>query len=46
MESQQVQGKVSAFKNMDVVAPKKSDPSRPEFEYPKIIKGNLGPIKL
>ena len=39
VESQQLQGQVPTFKNLDVVAPQKSTSSQPEFEYPKFIMG-------
>ena len=38
---QQLQEQVPTFKNLDVAAPQKSDPGWPEFEYPKMLKGNL-----
>jgi hypothetical protein len=37
METQQLQGQVPTFKNLDVRALQKSDPSQTEFEYPKIL---------
>ena len=46
MESQQVQGQVPTLKNLDVAAPQKSDLSQSKFEFPKIIKGNLGTSKF
>ena len=46
MESQQLQERVPTFKNLDVAALQKSDPSQLKFKYPKIIKGNLGPSKF
>ena len=46
MESQQLQGQVPTFKNLDVGATQKLHSSQPELEFPKIIKGNLGPSKF
>ena len=46
MESQKLQGQDPTFENLDVAAPQKSKLGWPEFEYPKTIKGNLGPTKF
>ena len=42
MESQQLHGQDHTFKNLDVAAPQKSDPSWLEFEYLKNYTGKFG----
>ena len=42
MESQQLQGEVPPFKNLDVAAPQNLDPSQQEFEFSENYKGKYG----
>jgi hypothetical protein len=46
IESQQLQGQVTNFKDLDEGAPKKSDLSQQKHECPKIMKRNMGPSKF
>ena len=46
MESQQLLGQITTFKNLDLVAPQKPNPSQLQFKYLEFIEGNLVPSEF